>query len=218
MLSGLISEIFFNETYPIQPTNNTLTIFDCGANIGMSTLYFKKMCPNALVSAFEPNPATYRYLQENIHSNHLKDVTTYMIGLGGTPGETTLYTDEKLEASSGASITRHLESKDKKTSEVTITIKKLSDYIDKKIDILKLDVEGAEGEVFDDLKRENKFALIENIYMEYHYDGIHTTYPLSKILSTLEESGFKYLIKSQFTKHISHYKNQIHAYIIIAWR
>src|SRR5690606_29753371 len=49
-----LKEIFVEEVYKVQLRPNPL-IIDCGANIGLSVIYFKRHFPDARVIAFEPD-------------------------------------------------------------------------------------------------------------------------------------------------------------------
>lgn len=70
----------------------------------------------------------------------------------------------------------------------------MSDYIDKEVDLLKIDIEGAEGQVIEDLSRNGKLPLIRDIIMEYHYNPKNESNRLPKLLSTLEEGGFRVIV------------------------
>ena len=64
----LKDEIFNKEIYnvTINPGVTSPTIFDLGAHIGLSVLYFKIKYPNSRIVAFEPNSNIFPILQENI--------------------------------------------------------------------------------------------------------------------------------------------------------
>ena len=49
-----------------------------------------------------------------------------------------------------------------------ITAKKLSQYIDRKIALLKIDVEGAELQIMNDVMNSNKINLIDQLIIEFH--------------------------------------------------
>src|SRR5690349_6188186 len=55
-LCFLYNEIFFRGEYAFQATIPAPIIFDCGANLGMATLFFKWLYPQAIVHSFEPDP------------------------------------------------------------------------------------------------------------------------------------------------------------------
>src|SRR5215475_2749877 len=62
----LYKDIFENRVYHFDAWRSDPLIVDCGSNIGMSVLYYKQEHPLARIIAFEPDPAIFRYLQENI--------------------------------------------------------------------------------------------------------------------------------------------------------
>ncbi len=76
----------------------------------------------------------------------------------------------------------------------------LSGYIDGDVDLLKLDIEGAEEMVIRELAEHGKLRQVRNIVCEYHHhhhresDADH----LSLILSTLEQAGFGYQLDSYY--------------------
>jgi hypothetical protein len=49
-------EIFVDEIYKFNSENKEPIIFDCGANVGTSCLYFKQLFPNGKIKAFEADP------------------------------------------------------------------------------------------------------------------------------------------------------------------
>jgi hypothetical protein len=55
----LFEEIFAKASYLFHSDTDRPLIFDCGSNIGMSVLFFKKLYPAARITAFEPDPRTY---------------------------------------------------------------------------------------------------------------------------------------------------------------
>jgi hypothetical protein len=64
----------------------TEVIFDCGANIGLFTLWAALRCPNATIYAFEPIPQIFYTMTRNIaRYNFSNRVQAYNIGLGELP-------------------------------------------------------------------------------------------------------------------------------------
>lgn len=68
-------EIFFRDIYFFSADNQTPFILDCGANIGLATLYFKMLYPQSNIIAFEPSPNCFTLLTKNITANKLAGVT-----------------------------------------------------------------------------------------------------------------------------------------------
>ena len=66
----LFLEVFMKEDYKVKLDREDPNIIDCGSNIGMSILYFKKEYPNAKIWGFEPLPENYNILEENIKQNN----------------------------------------------------------------------------------------------------------------------------------------------------
>ena len=62
----LFNEIFMQAPYFFKSSNDPPLIFDCGSNIGMSVLFFKKLYPNARIVAFETDPFTFEILRRNV--------------------------------------------------------------------------------------------------------------------------------------------------------
>jgi hypothetical protein len=77
----------------------------------------------------------------------------------------------------------------------------LSQYINRTVDFLKLDTEGAETAIIQELQSKSKLRFIRNMAIEYHHHFEHYHFKqqndnFSKILSILEESNFGYQIKA----------------------
>ena len=66
--------LYLRRHYPFRPVRARPLVIDCGANIGVATLYFKTVAPEARVIAFEPEPTAYELLRENVERNRLTDV------------------------------------------------------------------------------------------------------------------------------------------------
>jgi FkbM family methyltransferase len=217
-LYGMFREIFIDQNYYIPPTDKPLTIIDCGTNIGVSLLYFRTQAPNATITAFEPNPHTYQIVQTNVKTNNL-NVTIHPVGLGQAKTTATFYTDSKDLASQSGSTTGHLATKNYELTSLMVDIEPLSTYITGPVDILKLDVEGAEGEVLTELADSDTLRHIKQIFIEYHFDGVHTKYPLGAMLSILENAGFTYAINSQIELPYTIPTEAVcFSYKIVAWR
>jgi hypothetical protein len=74
---------------------------------------------------------------------------------------------------------------------------RLSNYIDGPIDLLKLDVEGAEFDVMSDLKGSGKLSQIKRMIIEYHHKIDGRPSCMSKFLALLEDEGFDYQISGR---------------------
>ncbi|WP_339880588.1 hypothetical protein [uncultured Algoriphagus sp.] len=62
-------ELFQDELYKFNPAiSESGVILDCGANMGLSVLYFSLHYPNHQIFAFEPEEAVFEILKENVHN------------------------------------------------------------------------------------------------------------------------------------------------------
>jgi FkbM family methyltransferase len=120
--------------------------FDIGANIGLFSLHASKIIGDkGNIIAFEPTPETFSRLQENIKINSFFNVKTENIGLSDTSGTIKFHTsNDGYDAwNSFATLTDI-----GKCSEIDVSTNTLDNYIKtnniKKIDLIKLDVEGWE--------------------------------------------------------------------------
>ena len=185
----MFSEIFIEECYFFRTKNNNPFIIDCGGNIGIATLYFKKLYPSAEVIVFEPEPHSFELLQQNITTNKFTHIQAINRALSDKNG--ICFFNDQYKGSTGA----HLIFKqgvvaDSKTIPVASAV--LSAYITKPVDLLKLDVEGAEGLVLKDLALTGKLLLIKKMIIEFHP---HCPMPLGEFLAILESHDFDYRIR-----------------------
>ena len=88
----------------------------------------------------------------------------------------------------GASIYKSRSGAQSKKIELTTT--KLSSFINKQIDLLKMDIEGSELNVLKDIYKTKKIKFIKNIIMEYHYISNSSNNNLSEVIRILEISKF----------------------------
>jgi FkbM family methyltransferase len=188
-----LREVFIQGDYLFDAGTDFPVILDCGANIGLAMLYFKHLYPKARISCFEADPTTSSILQKNIDQNDLQDVSVHNLMLSNDDGEQSFYVSADVDGSLRMSgnpgrISKH--------REIRVKAGRLSDYIDGTIDLLKLDVEGAEFDVMNDLKSTGKISQIRRMVIEYHHKIDGKASCLAKFLALLEEEGFEYQISA----------------------
>src|SRR5205807_10175494 len=77
-----------------------------------------------------------------------------------------------------------------------VTAVRLKTRLQDEIDLLKMDIEGAEYEVLDDCREELK--NVKNLFVEYH-SRADLPQRLSSLLQILSDAGFRYHIREAFT-------------------
>jgi FkbM family methyltransferase len=192
-LRYLFDEIFIQASYNFSTDTDQPVIIDCGSNIGMSILFFKKLFPKAQITGFEPDPATYRKLQINIEQNNLRDVIVQNCALNNNDGEIEFYHNPDEKGSLVMSVEKERCSGEK----IVVPARQLSTFITGPVDLLKMDIEGAENTVLPELAASGKLALVKKIHLEYHHHITRGLDKLSSILKLLEDQRFGYQIQSR---------------------
>ena len=187
----LYNEIFKVNEYKFSTHTTAPFILDCGANIGISVLYFKKLYPRARVIAFEPNPETFQLLERNVQQNNLRDVQLVNAAVGGSDGEMEFYVNDDPTFWS-LSDTGIANSYAGPAGWKTITVPqvRLSSYMAEPVDYLKLDIEGMEEIVLREI--EARIDTIAEIRMEYHSHIANQQNDLERVLSLLARHQFKF--------------------------
>lgn len=174
------------------------TFFDLGANIGLSILWYKFFNPQLKIVAFEPDRYSFRYLIKNLETNLITNTKLYNLALSDKKGKTNFYTiiDDIQNLDSGLTLNQNLPYE---TYQVSTNI--LSSFIIDKIDLLKMDIEGSEYQVFDDIFRNKKINYFNNIIFEAHYFNLEQKNKLKNIVEELIKIGkVECLENSKITK------------------
>jgi len=215
----LFYEIFIRKEYWFKARTKTPCIIDCGSNIGMSILFFKKLYPNAKIIGFEPDKETFQLLEYNIRNNKLGDVIIHNTALSNKEGIISFYKDADIKGNLAMSITKQVEEHNiKNIKETKVKSVKLSDYINKEIDFLKLDVEGAETYVIKELSKSKKLKYIKETLIEYHYSSKNPKNKLRKILKILEKNNFKICFNAEQYPPFFKHRNKAYNLLIYAYQ
>jgi FkbM family methyltransferase len=186
----MFREIFVLEHYRPASAPRSV-ILDCGSNIGLSVLFFRGLFPDVPIVAFEPNPNTYALLERNLAVNRIDNVDARNIALKHKQGNISLYV-QHVSSTSG-----HTSTERRRGGPVELSVRaaRLSDTIEGRVDLVKLDVEGDEHEVIGDLVASQKIGLVEEMIIEYHHHLDPDTDRLADFLGLLEGSGFGYQLQ-----------------------
>jgi FkbM family methyltransferase len=190
-----IAEIFGNRHYQFKADKENPFIIDAGSNIGIATLFLKKIYPAAKIICFEPDPNAFDVLQLNIQANHLQDVTLINAALSSHDGLVDFYGQIHVDHpdARGNSIIDVWGGQRATVNRIQVQSVRLSSFLDDHIDFLKLDIEGAEEEVLTELGVKLKF--IKQMCLEFHDAKImQETNNLDRVKALLEYHGFNYEI------------------------
>ena len=177
-------ELFLDEIYRFQTKNEEPVIIDCGANIGLSSLYFKTIYPNATLHAFEPDAVLFQLLEKNAQVNgftntHLHHAAVWI-------------EDTNLSFSSKGSEASHIDLSNQSANQVKAI--RLSSFLAQfdHVDFLKMDIEGAEFQVVADCL--DSLKKVDHFFLEYH-GKVDQTKQLYTMLQQVESIGFHVYIK-----------------------
>lgn len=133
-----------------------MRVVDVGANIGYYLLLFQKgLAGTGEVICIEPSPENLPELKRTIEANAFTNVRLLEVALGETAGET------KLRAGINSGVT------DAQDAAYTVPIRRLDEIVGERVDLLKIDVEGYEGQVLAGAR-----TLLERhrpiLFLEFH--------------------------------------------------
>lgn len=185
---GNVKELFSSNSYFFKTENSTPLIIDCGAYIGLSVIYFKSLYPNAHVIAFEADPNIYNVLKQNIENYELKDVEIINKALWNEETELTFFSENNMSGSV-------MVNDGQKGKPIKVPTVRLGTYLQSPIDLLKIDIEGAEGAVLKDIK--NQLHQVQRIFIEYH-SVANKQQELDELLQILRNAGFRYYIHDAY--------------------
>jgi len=137
------------------------TILDLGANIGYYTLIFSKLVEQeGKVFAFEPDPQNYFLLEKNVAANRITNCSIFQSAVARTEGVARLY----LSDTNYADHRLYSSKNNQKSLEVkTISVDRF--LLNEKIDFIKMDIQGTEGDAIlgmtSLLQKEELFILTE---------------------------------------------------------
>lgn len=177
-----ITEIFIEEVYKQNLPENAI-IIDCGANIGLSVLYLKRICPSARIMAFEPDNKNYELLSKNIFSHNISNVELRK--------EAVWIEDTMINFIEEGNMGSKIEQTNK-SGQLMVKAVRLKNFLQSKVDFLKLDIEGAEYQVLLDIKDELK--NVNNLFVEYH-GQFYQSGELIELFNILKNAGFNFYIK-----------------------
>lgn len=170
-------EIFVRRFYAFQPASARPTIVDCGGNIGLSAIWFRQNFPDCDLTVYEADGKLSEILRANL-------------ARAGFPGARVLnqavwIKDTELTFASTGLDTGKI-ARDGGTK---VTAIDLATALPARVDLLKMDIEGAEFDVLAHLLDTGAMAKIQNLAVELHPSN--ATFPkMIALLQRMERVGF----------------------------
>lgn len=177
-----------------------ITFFDIGANVGLFSLGVgvKLAGLPGAIYAFEPCPSTFAVLEKNLQQNRLANVRTFSVAVSDQSGQASLYVNNSLKDGLN-SLERPSHTDAHVVGHVPVSTVTLDDFVEThgitRVDVMKVDVEGAELLVFRgarDLLRRPDAPLI--LYEGYSWCTAAFHYHPVEVIWLLEELGYEVFV------------------------
>lgn len=192
----ILYEVLAREAYAIPSgrldPKEVNTILDCGANIGLTSIYFAQKYPQARIIAIEPDPENVEILKANV-SGIDRIIPIRAAVVGGRSRPVYLSSDQPAYGN-------RISSSDFGTRGVEVPGLTIFDICRRnnieKVDLLKVDIEGAEQEVFaaPDFLRMVRMVAIE----------LHAPYGVDDFSGDISDFGFRVEAPSPTACRLAH--------------
>ncbi|MBW2992989.1 FkbM family methyltransferase, partial [Candidatus Woesearchaeota archaeon] len=138
------------------------------------------------VFAFEPHPANYKLMLHNIKQNKIKNIKAAQKAVSAKTGKIKLFVSK---VNTGMHSLYETDSKKAILVDSTTVPEILTKYGISKIDILKIDAEGAEYDIILNLPQKT-LKKINTIILEYH-DYLNLRHNLNDVKTYLRKQGYR---------------------------
>ena len=162
-------------------------IFDVGANVGQTAKTYRRLFPSSQIWSFEPFPASYAALCSSLSDQKFHPVP---IALSDRVGSSIF----NIGAGSETNSLLHSYRETGETIEIqTETIDHFcSEHGVPRIDILKVDAEGAEALILKGAEEMFSHGAVRSVFVEVYFDPVYEGMPLMWDLhAQLKEVGFR---------------------------
>jgi FkbM family methyltransferase len=160
------SKLWFDKSYHDAIVAGTLShkliqpssiAFDLGCNSGAVTLPMAMLAgPEGHVHAFDPYPWNAAATQATVHLNHFHNVTVHAVGLSNRSHEINV-----------SPIDSRIYSENEEGNSQKLVIRHIKDYMHLRPQSLKIDIEGAEHELFD-VNDPQLYGSVDAAALEFH--------------------------------------------------
>jgi len=176
-----VRQIFGDRLYDFQCRESAPFILDCGAHIGLASLYFKECFPNAQIKAYEADADLADMCRTNLRTFDARDVEVEQAAVWTHENGVTFDTTHD---DSG-----HVSTLENGTPVRSVRLKSVLE--ERPTHLLKLDVEGAEFDILKDCGPSLKNA--SRLIAEVHAMGDQQA-KLGELLQQLEALEFRYVL------------------------
>ncbi|MEX0643456.1 MAG: FkbM family methyltransferase [Pirellulales bacterium] len=164
---GALRGVFLDNEYNLSkvlPDIRPATILDLGANVGMAAVYLHALYPDVHIACVEPDPRNLKLLEQTIATNRV-NVTLVQGAVAAEAGRLRLRMGDNPTCS--ALETSPMHKLDSSVEVDVFTVPQLLERLGwKSVDLLKVDIEGTEQELF--ARNNNWLHKVGAIVLEIH--------------------------------------------------
>lgn len=183
---SIIKEIYEDRLYADARISEAGTVLDCGAHVGLFSVYAAKRCPKGKVVAVEPSPLNLELLRENIERNELRNVSIHPWALAARPGKGEIHFSS--EYASDYVITPVMGNPTSMT--LPVEFHTLDELLEREAveacELLKMDIEGSELEAF--RGGERALAVSRQLLLEIHKQVVK----VEDVVALVKGGGFRH--------------------------
>jgi FkbM family methyltransferase len=180
-------DIFLHDVLAFDTQAAAPRIIDCGANVGIASLYYKRRYPRARITAFEADPQLAAICRRNLEGNGSADVEVLASAAWITDGEVE-FVAEGSDSGAIAALEPSVNGR-----RVVVPTARLRRWLDETIDLLKIDIEGAELPVLDDCR--DRLQNVRTLLIDLHeFDPRRRQ--TGALFQLLTDAGFVFDIKN----------------------
>jgi FkbM family methyltransferase len=205
--SDLKREIFGLGIYYFLSARPAPLIIDAGAHLGLATLYWKWLYPQAQILAFEPNPELAELFTQNMLQNNITNVQLETKALAKNSGKLSFYFDKTPWKwySTGSLFPGAWNGQQRLQRTIKVEAVPLSHYLQALpvIDLLKLDIEGAEAELIYSLKPQ--LSKVQQLIFEWHPRQGNNC---GQLLQFLRKKGFTLTLTNRRNQPVRRYNDR----------
>jgi FkbM family methyltransferase len=182
-LRGQFEEIFVDRHYAFSTDASSPVIIDCGGNVGLSAVWFKLNYPSCRLTVYEADPDLAKIVQGNLARAGFDDVPVLHQAVW-IANEIVPFS--KTGGDSGRIVSE---------SPTSCSAIDLSERLPDHVDLLKLDIEGAEFPVLSRLCQTGAIQRVRRLVCEFHVWRDKTD-DLLRTLSQLRAGGMQFSMKA----------------------
>lgn len=193
-IPNILKELYLDQVYaPFLHGKENLTIFDLGFNIGLFSMYAAPFAKQ--IYGFEPTKETFDLATKNIKDNRLNNIKLIQAAISTEDKVSTdffHYTNSTMNSLSGDILTKAQSTGNlSQTDSEKVQLMRLDTFVKqegiKKIDFMKMDIEGEEGKVIGSQSFENITPILESLVVELHsWSGLNP----QQLVTTLRDYGY----------------------------